>query len=283
MLEFQNLALIIKIKGSKMELRESLENLELKILDLMIQPYFKYYLNTLINKVDLKENIDIVLDEIRSTLKENDLYILNHYELLVENYYSLLNFYEEQLEESSKFASQEILKMMSLNPDLENSYAIFFKVDFYSDSIPLDIKFVESNVNDKNMELLNPLIENENLSLLINSFNNLKVIKNNFKEKILNFELENLFFILSYQIDKIKKNTDDNFAQKLNQIVTTINAIKVIFLNLGLINNDEELLTIPSKVINSEGLFEIEIELLENKKLIKKINLPNLDNKDSKD
>lgn len=139
-----------------MELRESLEKLRLQIIDLKEQEYFQYYLTSLSNQIDVAENIEIVLDEIQSTLKENDLYLSSHYEVLVENYYSLLNFYEEILDSSSWFSTKEILQMMSLNPKI-NTYDIFFK--------PSDIPFVKP-IDLEDIEWGDFVPDNQNLEYL---------------------------------------------------------------------------------------------------------------------
>lgn len=109
-----------------MELRDSLKSLELKMLSLISQKSFICYVESLVNSNDVKDNIIIVMDEIRATLKENDLYVLNHYDVLVENYYSLLNFYEEMVDKASWFATQEVLGIINHIDKRTGNYKIFF-------------------------------------------------------------------------------------------------------------------------------------------------------------
>lgn len=241
-----------------MDLRESLEKLELKIIDLVMQPYFKYYLKTLPNSLDLQENITLVLDEIRSVLRENDLYIYNHYEILVENYYSLLNFYEEQVELSAFFASQEVLRMMGLNPDLEMGYDIFFKVDFSKNDIPIDIN-LDNNIENNFIGFILNNDEEDYLLFLVKMVNFLKKIKEKNQSKELNMEVENLYFLMSYQLQNIRNNKLSLNSDNYNQLFNTINQIQSLLINIGWLTSQELLKEneIPSKKVDKNGIIEI--------------------------
>lgn len=101
-----------------MQLRIHLNELHVKISELLKQPHMKAYLQTQVNQAEILQQCQEILLDIERFLAQKETYLIENYEKIVEENYSFLDFYETLLDESSKFASHQVCKMFTLAPDI---------------------------------------------------------------------------------------------------------------------------------------------------------------------
>lgn len=213
------------------KLIESFIKLQKKLIALLELRYISDFFKSKENGIAIEEYVKSSITDIYTIVYNENLISLN-YSLYVEQYYSLLNFYEELLEESSLFASNNICSMFTLTPP-----AIVYN-NYFNDSLDEYQEFKTENFNlfsNNYKDTFSPTIleQVQEITDIFYEFVQQKKYKGE-----LNTNIENMLQVLEKVTKKYSKNQSLSLEDSY-LIFNTLEKIGEIFFNN---NNDRELL-----------------------------------------
>lgn len=202
-----------------MELNDYLLNLKNNLQSLVNQPFFSLFSKSNEKLYILPIYINEIIDDIDNMLSHSPTYFFQHYEAMSEQYYMYLNFYQEILETSSFFASNDILQMFTLNPT-PSKYPIYFNIysnieDYEDFAIDLDIPFNKPTTKPTN----------NNSPQNYTNFNHPIFINPNSIEFLISQNLNEISQII-FDFVQQKKNNGQNIPPCANKILSNLDFLQ---------------------------------------------------------